>query len=55
MFQLIASAAKAHTLGRVATVDEVASAILFVTSDAASFITGIELPIDGGMYGKNAF
>ena len=37
-----------HAMGRVGTVDEVASAITFLASNAASFITGQTLAIDGG-------
>jgi NAD(P)-dependent dehydrogenase (short-subunit alcohol dehydrogenase family) len=32
----------------MATPDEIASAILFLASPAASFITGIALPVEGG-------
>lgn len=35
--------------GRIGKPEEIASAILFLTSDAASFINGIELFVDGGM------
>ncbi|XP_066919801.1 3-oxoacyl-[acyl-carrier-protein] reductase FabG-like [Clytia hemisphaerica] len=37
-----------HALGRAGTVDEVAAAILFLASGAASYITGVTMPIDGG-------
>ncbi|WP_415082282.1 SDR family oxidoreductase [Labrys sp. (in: a-proteobacteria)] len=35
-------------LGRWATEDEIAAPIVFLLSDAASMITGVSLPIDGG-------
>jgi NAD(P)-dependent dehydrogenase (short-subunit alcohol dehydrogenase family) len=35
--------------GRMARVEEVAAATLFLLSDEASFIAGAELPVDGGM------
>lgn len=35
-------------LGRWATEDEIAGPIVFLLSDAASMITGVSLPVDGG-------
>jgi NAD(P)-dependent dehydrogenase (short-subunit alcohol dehydrogenase family) len=37
-----------HLLKRMATAQEIASAILFLASPAASFITGVALPVEGG-------
>jgi NAD(P)-dependent dehydrogenase (short-subunit alcohol dehydrogenase family) len=36
-------------LARLGTPDEMADAIVFLCSDAARFITGATLPVDGGM------
>ncbi len=40
--------AAAHPLGRFGTPEEVAEAVVWLCSDAASFVTGHALPIDGG-------
>jgi NAD(P)-dependent dehydrogenase (short-subunit alcohol dehydrogenase family) len=37
-----------HPLGRVGDAEEVARAVLFLCSDDAQHITGIDLPVDGG-------
>lgn len=37
-------------LGRMATIDEVAQAALYLCSDASAFITGVTLVIDGGLW-----
>jgi 3-oxoacyl-[acyl-carrier protein] reductase len=42
------AAAPLHSLGRAARAEEVAQAVLYLCSDAASFITGVDLPVDGG-------
>ena len=39
-------------LGRVGTPHDMANAVLFLLSDAASFITGTELIVDGGVLAK---
>lgn len=39
-----------HPMGRIGEPEEVARGILFLASDEASFITGVPLPIDGGVY-----
>ena len=38
----------ATPMGREGAVEEVAHANLFLASDEASYITGIEMPVDGG-------
>lgn len=40
--------ARRYALGRPAAADELAAAILFLTSDESSFVTGVTLPVDGG-------
>ena len=40
----------AHTpLGRAALPEDIADAVVFLSSDASRFITGAGLPVDGGM------
>jgi NAD(P)-dependent dehydrogenase (short-subunit alcohol dehydrogenase family) len=37
-----------HPMGRIAEPEEVANAVLWLCSDAASYVNGICLPVDGG-------
>jgi NAD(P)-dependent dehydrogenase (short-subunit alcohol dehydrogenase family) len=43
-----AVAAPFHPLGRVGDGSEVGNAVAFLASDAASWITGVDIPVDGG-------
>jgi 2-keto-3-deoxy-L-fuconate dehydrogenase len=44
------SLAQSQPIGRMGTPDEIAMLALYLCSDASSFITGVDYPIDGGFF-----
>ena len=49
-FQFLERCQHTHALGRPGQPDEVARAIAFLAADDSSFITGANLPVDGGRH-----
>jgi NAD(P)-dependent dehydrogenase (short-subunit alcohol dehydrogenase family) len=49
---LMAGFIAAVPLGRAATPDEIAGVVAFLASDDAGFVTGVAIPIDGGLTAK---
>lgn len=43
------SIVKVHPIGRLGEAEEIASAVLWLCSDGASFVTGHQLAVDGGL------
>lgn len=50
----LARLAQTFPLGRVGEPDDIASAVAFLASDEAAWITGIDLPVDGGILAGSA-
>jgi NAD(P)-dependent dehydrogenase (short-subunit alcohol dehydrogenase family) len=48
MPQFKAASVQATPLGRLGAPDEVAQTVVWLSSDAASYITGVAVPVDGG-------
>jgi NAD(P)-dependent dehydrogenase (short-subunit alcohol dehydrogenase family) len=44
----LAEATRNQPIGRLGTADEIAAAVLWLCSPAASFVIGVALPVDGG-------
>jgi len=48
--QMLGALARSQPVGRMAEPQEIAALALFLCSDEASFITGVDYPIDGGFF-----
>lgn len=46
-------AARSHPLGRLGTPEDIARSAVFLLSDAADWISGVVLPVDGGLSGAD--
>lgn len=49
-----AHTAASHPMRRIGEPADIAAAVLFLVSDAASWITGVTLPVDGGVTGATS-
>jgi len=48
------SAIRGNPLGRMGTIEDIANASLFLCSEAASFVNGVTLVVDGGLWLRSA-
>ncbi len=55
MARIVAAVGERHPAGRIGTPEEVAEAVAFLCSDHASFVTGAEFVIDGGLLAQLGF
>ena len=51
--QALERAAEWYPLGRIGAPDDVAESLMFLASDAASWVTGVVLPVEGGLLAGN--
>jgi NAD(P)-dependent dehydrogenase (short-subunit alcohol dehydrogenase family) len=47
--QVLESMASLHPIGRIGTSRDIADAFVYLASDEAAWVTGIALPVDGGL------
>ena len=52
---LRSAAADQHPIGRIGKPEDIAAVVLFLSSDAASFMTGEFINVDGGLMAKGAW